>query len=310
MDQISKIAKLQAFRYDSNSLEPINPGQSTSINSRQSASIDSRQSKPSNVRVTKTGVRSKPTPTHLKDLPPIITTNQILMFIGFNPGVQSSIQQHHYAHPTNLFWKLFNQSGLFTKMVTNDDDDPFLNRVIVNNKSELRAQDDIHLVRYRIGMTDLVLRCTKSVDELTTLEKLENVPRLIEEFKYTLSQYLVFVGKGIWEIVVKYVVKKYDIKGCKLKGVFTWGKQVQEQHDGPYFDMLERLQNELDQREIYVFPSTSGLVTSMNFAEKLVLWDDLTRDVNENSGSTSSESTSSESTSSGSEAITERAPKA
>lgn len=35
-----------------------------------------------------------------------------IVFIGFNPGLTSARTGHHYASPTNRFWKLLFESGL------------------------------------------------------------------------------------------------------------------------------------------------------------------------------------------------------
>lgn len=212
----------------------------------------------------------------LQDLNPILRQDQKIMFIGYNPGVQSSIQQHHYAHPSNLFWKLFNNSKLIFK-VMGDKTDPFIQSVIRNGVSTVKAEHDTELINYGIGFTDLVLRCTKSADELTIQEKLANVPRLVQEFQYSGSTFLVFIGKGIWEVFVKHFANKYGISVKLTKDFFTWGKQ--EVHKGSYGELLAKIQGEVGNKCIYVFPNTSGLVATPKYPEKLALWKDLVNDI-------------------------------
>jgi len=227
-----------------------------------------------------------------KDLQPSLDDNLKLLFIGFNPGVQSSIQQHHYAHFTNLFWKLFNESGLLINVLQSlkipiDDvikEDPLLKELVKpisdrQYKTFAKPVNDFEIVKYKIGFTDLVLRCTKTAQELTLSEKLENVPRLFREFRESGSAFIVFIGKGIWEIVVKYVTNLLKVKVKLTKDNFQWGKQILGE-DNMYNMILEKLYDILGyDHNIYVFPNTSGLVTSLKYDEKLQLWNDLSQQI-------------------------------
>lgn len=220
------------------------------------------------------------------DLQPSLGPDLKVIFVGYNPGIQSSIQQHHYAHFTNLFWKLFNQSRILIHVLSSiklDIDserkkDSLLESLIsLDNEgkyvSGVKPKDDFDLVKYKIGFTDLVLRCTRTAQELTLSEKLHNVPRLLKEFGDTNCSNVVFIGKGIWEIVVRYYLNLLD-KNIKLKkDNFQWG--IQEAGVDPdYNTLLERLHNDIgNECTIYVFPNTSGLVTSLNYKEKLELWE-------------------------------------
>lgn len=215
----------------------------------------------------------------LLDLQPMISSDISLLFVGFNPGVESSRQQHHYAHPTNLFWKLFNALDVLTKVLDfrreklnggrSMDDDVFLNLIFQNGKLTATAQNDNQLVSYGVGFTDLVLRCTKTAQELSRQEKLDNVPRLFSEFAQSNAKWIVVIGKGIWEFIVKYVNPSFKL----TKETFQWGLQkgllVKEIHRqcGTEFG-------------IYVFPNTSGLVALMKYQDKLALWEDLAGSIN------------------------------
>lgn len=227
-----------------------------------------------------------------QDLQPSLDDRLKVLFIGFNPGLQSSIQQHHYAHFTNLFWKLFNESKLLINVLQSLNisvgdaikEDPLLKELIQVDsddkyKTFVKPVNDFEIVKYKIGFTDLVLRCTKTAQELNLSEKLENVPRLFNEFKQSGSTFIVFVGKGIWEIIVKYITNLLKIKVKLTKANFQWGKQIIGE-DEPYNMILEKLNEILGcKHNIYVFPNTSGLVTSLKYDEKLQLWNDLSHEI-------------------------------
>lgn len=221
-------------------------------------------------------VKSKESPVPLLDLPPSIAPGITVVFVGFNPGVESSKQQHHYAHFTNLFWKLFNASDLLRKVLARRGisiKDHHLLGELYNNDQDLctaAARHDNDLLEFGIGFTDLVLRCTKTAQELSKAEKVANVPRLMLEFSQCTAPFVVFIGKGIWEIVVQYLIPGYKL----TKSNFKWGKQ---ELSTALIQTFHKHCTHLP--SIYVFPNTSGLVALMKFPEKLALWDDLVADI-------------------------------
>lgn len=211
----------------------------------------------------------------LKDLRPSLRPGIVVLFIGFNPGIESSLQQHHYAHFTNLFWKLFNRSHLLERVLEASDytinpNDPLIKELL---EGKAKPEHDFKLIEYNVGFTDLVLRCTRSAQELTMSEKLQNVPRLLSEFKTSGSQNLVFIGKGIWEIVVKYVSQAMNVRFKLTKENFAWGPQTGA---GVYKQLIKKFHQLCGyEPKIYVFPNTSGLVTSLKYDDKEKLWLDL-----------------------------------
>ncbi|KAG7743176.1 hypothetical protein KL932_001917 [Ogataea haglerorum] len=181
--------------------------------------------------------RPSPAPSKLPDLNPSLRPGLAVVFIGYNPSIRSSSLQHHYAHPTNLFWKLFNESGILSTVTHGAHSHP------------CSAKDDWDLLQYGIGFTDLVLRPTQNAGQLTKTEMAHNVPRLCAELRTNQPAVACFVGKGIWEQVCKTLGNKDALKN------FSWGRQ----------------QLELEGCTIFVIPSTSGLVT-ISYKEKLGRW--------------------------------------
>ncbi|PSK36414.1 hypothetical protein C7M61_003884 [Candidozyma pseudohaemuli] len=220
--------------------------------------------------------QSKELTTALLDLPPSIAPGITVVFVGFNPGVESSKQQHHYAHFTNLFWKLFNASDLLRKVLTRRDiyiEDHGLLKELYGNDAKIctaAARHDNDLLEYGIGFTDLVLRCTKTAQELSKAEKIANVPRLMLEFNESKAPFVVFIGKGIWEIVVQFLIPGYKL----TKANFAWGKQEAST------TLIQAFHKRCPEKpSVYVFPNTSGLVALMKFPEKLALWNALVDEI-------------------------------
>lgn len=211
----------------------------------------------------------------LNDLPPSIPQEATLLFVGYNPGVESSKKQHHYAHPTNLFWKLFNESAVVESVlgVREKEEDKFsklYKEIFATGICKAKPCHDYELLQFGIGFTDLCLRCTKQASELTMQEKLQNVPRLFTEFALSQAPILVLVGKGIWEIIVKFLDPKH-----KLESPFGWGRQTDPRLLRAFHSLCKY------NPSVYVVPNTSGLAALMKYAQKLELWEEIARDIDQ-----------------------------
>ncbi|RKP28921.1 DNA glycosylase [Metschnikowia bicuspidata] len=251
--------KIRSYKYDNGSSSAAKSGMISKKpvrrSKRQSAVVSTPDSLPG-----------------LKDLPPSIPQKATVLFIGFNPGVESSKRQHHYAHPTNLFWKLFNASGVLESVLTvrdkrEDRKSNLFKKIFPDGICRIKPAHDYELSALGIGFTDLCLRCTKQASELSIQEKLANVPRLFTEFIFSRAPFIVVVGKGIWEVIVKSIDPKHKLTS------FTWGKQRSS--------IIILAIHALCKYEpsVYVFPNTSGLVALMKYAEKLQLWQNLAQDI-------------------------------
>lgn len=73
-----------------------------------------------------------------------------VLFVGINPGVRSALTGHHFAGPSNNFWKLLFESGITPERVTHVDDD--------------------RLPEWGYGITNIVARPTPGVSDLTLTE--------------------------------------------------------------------------------------------------------------------------------------------
>src|SRR5688572_16362049 len=73
-----------------------------------------------------------------------------VLFVGINPGVRSAQTGHHFAGPSNRFWKLLFESGLTAERITFEDDD--------------------RLPEFGYGITNIVPRPTPGIDTILPLE--------------------------------------------------------------------------------------------------------------------------------------------
>lgn len=82
-------------------------------------------------------------------LPPLrdrIESGVQVLFVGINPGIRSSQTGHHFAGPSNRFWKLLFEAGLVPERITFEDDD--------------------RLPEYGYGITNIVPRPTPGIDTI------------------------------------------------------------------------------------------------------------------------------------------------
>ena len=90
---------------------------------------------------------------HFSECPPLrdrIKPGVRVLFVGINPGVRSALSGHHFAGPSNRFWKLLFESMLVPERITFEDDD--------------------RLPEFGYGITNIVPRATPSISTLAPAE--------------------------------------------------------------------------------------------------------------------------------------------
>ncbi|WP_192892963.1 G/U mismatch-specific DNA glycosylase [Planococcus salinus] len=102
-----------------------------------------------------------------------------ILFVGFNPSIRSAETGHHFANPTNRFWKLLFQAGLTPKQYVPEEDGQLLN--------------------LGYGLTNIVARPTKEAAEISKAEYLEGAALLQQKIKNYQPKAVCFVGKGVYQ---------------------------------------------------------------------------------------------------------------
>lgn len=114
----------------------------------------------------------KPIPDHLR-------SGLKVLFVGYNPSLRSGETGHHYANPSNRFWKLLQLSGLTPRLY--------------------RPEEDAALLELGYGFTNIVARPTRTAEEITREEYEQGrdiLRRKLEKFRPLAACY---VGKGVYE---------------------------------------------------------------------------------------------------------------
>ncbi len=131
-----------------------------------------------------------------KPLPDIIAENLDILFVGFNPGLQSAVQRHHYAGKSNRFWRFLYEAGL--------------------TPVQLKPQEDRKLLDYGYGSTNIVDRETRSAEEIRDEEYeagREQLKQLMLKYK---PKFACYVGIGVYK---KFSCKKDVVTGLQEDSV-------------------------------------------------------------------------------------------
>jgi double-stranded uracil-DNA glycosylase len=96
------------------------------------------------------------------------------LFIGINPGLMSARLGHHFANPSNGFWRLLFESGLTSKRLT--------------------PERERELLDEGLGLTNVVDRETPGVAELTRADMENGRRKLAEVIARYRPAAVVFIG--------------------------------------------------------------------------------------------------------------------
>ena len=121
-------------------------------------------------------------------LPDYLATDLSILFVGINPGLHSSDVGHHYAGPSNRFWKLLYESGLI----------PF----------PMTYRDDGRLLEYGYGFTNLVPKPTAGLHNLTRQDLLRGRQELVEKIVEYQPMLVALLGISVAQTVLSQTSSK------------------------------------------------------------------------------------------------------
>ncbi|KAL7753351.1 uracil DNA N-glycosylase Thp1 [Sorochytrium milnesiophthora] len=159
--------RIQQFSYAAG--EPLSPPQASR---RVAASVKSKKRKTLSTPETEA--------EELREVDDCVAADLDILFVGINPGIESSKKGCHFAGPTNCFWPHLHASGLLDKALT-------------------AADDAVLPEKHRMGIINYVARPTRSSADLTTAEYNAARPKLTERLQELRPRIVCFVGKGIYE---------------------------------------------------------------------------------------------------------------
>jgi mismatch-specific thymine-DNA glycosylase len=124
----------------------------------------------------------------MRTLPDYLRNGMKLVIVGCNPGDRSARTGHYYAGRGNEFWPLLYESGVVPE--------------------PLEHRDDKRLIEFGVGLTDLVKRPTRGVEELRREDFAEGRILLSQKLQQYAPHVIAFNGKMVYE--------NFSQRPCKL----------------------------------------------------------------------------------------------
>lgn len=106
--------------------------------------------------------------------PDILAPGLEALFVGANPGLLSAQKGHNFANPGNAFWRLMHESGMVPR--------------------KLLPEEEMELLRYGLGLTNLVARPTRGVMDLGPSDYAKGRRQLEAKIQAYAPRRVVFVG--------------------------------------------------------------------------------------------------------------------
>ncbi len=104
-----------------------------------------------------------------------------VLLVGINPGVRSSQVGHHFAGPSNRFWKLLYESRLVPEPIG--------------------FADDHRLPEWGFGITNLIPRPTPGIDTLRPEEYVAGARALRRKVRRMKPEVVAFIGVTLFRAV-------------------------------------------------------------------------------------------------------------
>lgn len=130
-----------------------------------------------------------------KPVPDCVAPGLRILFVGINPGTRSGETGHHFAGPSNLFWKLLHESEL--------------------TPARLRPEDDRRLPELGLGVTNVVDRPTPGAGDLAWDELVAGGRRLREKVAALRPRVVCLLGKDVYRAYA----------GLPRSATVAWGPQ-------------------------------------------------------------------------------------
>jgi len=124
----------------------------------------------------------------MRTLPDYLRKGMKMILVGANPGDRSARVGHYYAGRGNQFWPIMYESGVIPE--------------------PLGYEDDRRMLEFGIGMTDLVKRPTRGIEEIERQEFAEGRVLLAQKLEELRPRVIAFNGKIVYE--------KFSGRPCKL----------------------------------------------------------------------------------------------
>ena len=125
-----------------------------------------------------------------------------MLFCGINPSLMSAARGHHFARPGNRFWPALHLAGLTPRRLEPDEDE--------------------ELLRYGLGVTNLVDRPTRTAAELSPEELRAGAAALTSLVQRYRPRTVAVLGITAWRLGFDRAGGVIGRQDTSIGGVPTW----------------------------------------------------------------------------------------
>ncbi|WP_369131261.1 G/U mismatch-specific DNA glycosylase [Modestobacter roseus] len=137
-----------------------------------------------------------------KPLRDVVAPDLDVLFCGINPSLLSAEVGHHFARPGNRFWPALHRAGLTPRLLT--------------------PAEDRELLRYGLGVTNVVARPTRTAAELTREELREGGEQLAALVGRYRPRVLAVLGVTAWRVAFDRPKAQLGRQPERVGGAPTW----------------------------------------------------------------------------------------
>ena len=135
-------------------------------------------------------------------VPDVIRRELHVLFVGVNPGLRSAALGHHFAHPSSRFWKALHLGGFTPQLLV--------------------AEQEGKLLRWGIGLTNLVHRPTATAGELTDHELRAGAQELTGKVCQYQPDWVAILGVGAYRVAFRQPVATLGRQPRLICGSRVW----------------------------------------------------------------------------------------
>jgi TDG/mug DNA glycosylase family protein len=137
-----------------------------------------------------------------KPVPDVVAPGLDVLFCGINPSLLSAARGHHFAGPGNRYWPALHLAGLTPR--------------------RLAPEEDRHLLRYGLGVTNLVDRPSRTAAELRPEELQAGAAQLADLVTRYRPRAVAVLGLTAWRLAFDRTVATVGLQARAISGAATW----------------------------------------------------------------------------------------
>ncbi|KAK1222414.1 uracil DNA N-glycosylase Thp1 [Marasmius sp. AFHP31] len=246
--------------------------------------MSSREASPKKPKMKRTSKRRHADPekySHLRQINDCLQESLDVVFCGINPGQLSAETGHHFAHPSNHFWKCLHLSGLTPERIPPTEDYTIPHR-------------------FSLGLTNMVDRPTaeaspfwlhrhsqtytgSQANELKDSEMKGGIPTFLQKMGKYHPRIVAYVGLHMARLVHNYVLKNESTltanADSQMPRIIIWDRDLKVFKPGlQCYKIVYEEPGQFDripETFFYALPCTSGRVQGYQISDKVAFFSEI-----------------------------------